>query len=245
MIFASMLCGGAPVKLQYQVGENMATAGVPVVKGGSGAKGITLATTIAAVGMLGCTLDTATLVTAQQTDNSDTARFVTVIVNPLAVWRAKLSGGAGNNTALTKYNVTTAASDGLSVTSTAIDWTSPASDEGLLYGYDGANAGIGRKITSTGAATVATLLVALPNDTVVGDNFLRIPLVASPYGYETEYPQLTTTLDQVDASAAVDTDNVNLRAVKLELRDKAGEGVTNSYVHLISHGHLFSAGLPV
>ena len=218
MDFSYLLAGGAPIMKKFQIGATT-IAGVPVCKGGAGAKGVVVGTTTAAVGMVGCTLDGATLVTAQQTDSSDTARYVTVIINPSAVWKAKLCGGATENTAIPTFAVTTASTDGLSVTSTtATDLSSPTTDEGLIFGYTGANAGVGRKVTSV-AATVATMLVALPNDTVVGDTFFRLPFCTSPYGYETQYPQLTTLLTQVDATTAVDTDNVNFNPIELELRD--------------------------
>lgn len=245
MKWAYNLHGGAPLLKKFQVGATTSNSGVPLVKGGANAKGIVVGTTIAAVGMVGVNLDTATIVTAQQSDNSDTARLITVVINPDAVYRAKLSGGATENTAIPTFAVTSASSDGLSVTSTtATDLSSPTTDEGVIFGYSGANAGVGRKVTSV-AATVATMLVALPNDTVVGDTFFRVPLCASPYGYETSYPQLTTNLYQVDMTAAVDTDNVNFNTVEMELRDASLAGITNSFVYLISNGHVFSAGLTV
>lgn len=245
--------GGAPIVKKFQAAATATYAGIPFIKGGSNAKGITVATTNAAVGLIGVSLDTATVLTAQQTDNSDPARYLTVIINPLAVYRAKLSGGAAENTALTKFPVSTASTDGLSVTAaldgsgTAVDFTNPATDEGMLFGYDGANAGILRKITSTGSATVATMLVALPNDTVVGDNFLRLPFCCSPAGYETHYPQLTTNLYQVNAGVAipVDADDVNFNFVEVEMRDASQAGVTNSFVYMVANGHVFSAGLVV
>lgn len=243
MNFAYLLSGGTPIMKKFQIGETMANAGVPVVKGGSNNEGLALATTIASVGTVGMTQDSATLVTAQQTDNSDPARMVTVIINPNAVFRAKLSGGATENTAMVQYDVTTASSTGLVVT-TGDDWSSPTTDEGVVYGYDGANAGYGRKVTSV-SASAATMLVALPNDTVVGDNFLRIPFCASPYGYETQYPQLTTNLYQIDTSVAVDTDNVNFRIVELELRDKSMNGASNCFAYIIADGHVFASGLAV
>lgn len=240
MQFAQDMTGAAPVIKRFQVGETMATAGVPVIPGGSGDEGISLASTTAAARMIGVTIDTATLVTAQQSDNSDPAAYVSVIVNPLAIYRAKLSGGATANTDLTKYDVTTASTDGLTVT-TGDEWSSPTYDEGVLFGYDGANAGVGRKITSV-SSTAATMIVALPNDTVVGDNFLRVPFCTSPYGQEAQFVQLTTNLDQVDASVAVDTDNVNFIPYELELRDISEVGVSNSFVLLRPFDHLFGGG---
>lgn len=244
MDFAYLLSGGAPIIKKFQVNATT-IAGVPVRKGGSNTKGLIVGTTVACVGMVGCTLDGATYQAAQNADGSDQQALVSVIINPHAVWKAKLSGGATENTALALFAVTTASSDGLSVTSTsATDISSPTMDEGVIFGYDGANAGIGRKITSV-AATVATVITAFPRDTVVGDRFTVVPLCAAPYGYETNYPQLTTLLTQVDATAAVDTDNVNFNPIELELRDASMNGAGNSYVYMVSNGHVFSAGLVV
>jgi hypothetical protein len=193
MDFAYLLSGGAPIIKKFQVNATLANPGVPVTKGGANSKGVIAATTTAAVGCLGCTLDTATYQAAQNTDNAtDQAAYVSVIINPQAVWRAKLSGGATENTALPLFAVTTASTTGLSVTATgATDLSSPTMDEGVIFGYDGANAGIGRKITSV-AATVATVITAFPRDTVVGDRFFVVPLCSSPYGFEMSNPQLTT-----------------------------------------------------
>ncbi len=231
----------APVVKKFQVGETMANAGVPVLVGGSGNEGIALASTTAAVDLVGVTLDTATLVTAQQSDNSDTERTVSVIINPGAVYKAKLSGGATDDTALALHTVTTASTTGLVVT-TATAWDSPTFDEGLVFGYEGANAGKGRKITSV-SSTAGTILVAFPNDTAVGDTFMRLPFVSSPYGMEDQFVQITTNLTQVDASVAVDTDNANFRVVELKIRDAASQGRTNSFAFLLGYGSIYSGGL--
>lgn len=244
MEFSYLLSGGAPIIKKFPINATT-IAGVPVRKGGANTKGLIVGTTVACVGMVGVTLDGATYQAAQNADGSENQALVSVIINPQAVWKAKLSGGATENTALALFAVTTASSDGLSVTSTtATDLSSPTMDEGVIFGYDGANAGIGRKITSV-AATVATVITAFPRDTVVGDRFTVVPLCCSPYGYETNYPQLTTLLTQVDATAAVDTDNVNFNPIELELRDASMSGSGNSYVYMVSNGHVFSAGLTV
>lgn len=226
---------------QFQIGEAMANAGVPVLVGGADNEGLALASTTAAADLVGITLDAqASLVTAQQTDNSDPARLITCIINPDAVYQAKLSGGATEDTALTLYDVTTASTTGLVVT-TGDAWNSPDYNEGVVWGYDGANAGIARKITST-SATAGTLLVALPADTVVGDNFLRAPFCASPVGMEDQFVQLSTNLYEVDASVAVDTNNANFRVVELLLRDKSDDGQNNSFAMLIPFDSIFAAG---
>ena len=220
MDFSGMTVGNTtPLRLPYQIGEAMANAGVPVVVGGGNSDGINLASTVTAVDCLGITIDAqATLVTAQQSDNSDPARRVSVIVDASAFYKAPISGGAAEETALTLFDVTTASTDGLSVT-TGDAWNSPNYDEGVLFGFDGNNAGIGRKITSADGSS-ATVIIALPFDTVVGDNFIRVPYCASPMGSEDQFVQLSTLLTELDASVAVDVDNNNFRVLALRLHDR-------------------------
>jgi hypothetical protein len=229
-----------PHMKKFQVGATLSTPGVPVLVGGAGADGIVAASTTAAADLVGVTIDTATLVTAQQTDNSDPAATVTCIISPHACYEAVLSGGATSGTALTLYDVTTASTDGLAVT-TGDAWDCPDFDEGTVWGYDGANAGVARKITST-SSTAATVMVAFPNDTVVGDNFMRAPLCASPVGMEDQFVQLTTTLDQVDASVTIDTNNNNFRCVELILKDASDNGRFTSKAVLVPFDSIFAAG---
>jgi hypothetical protein len=111
--------------------------------------------------MIGVNVDAAgTYVTAQQSDNSDTARLTSIIINPDAVWKMLMSGGSTEGTALALQTVTTASTDGLAVT-TATTWTGTEFDEGVTWGFEGANAGKARKITST-SSTAGTVTVAFP-----------------------------------------------------------------------------------
>lgn len=232
MELAYTMSGAAPLMKKFQVNATVARAGVPLVIPGAGNAGVVLATTTGAADMVGVNLDTATYVTAQQTDGSSAERKITLVVNPDAVWRMLMSGGATENTALALQTVTTAATDGLSVT-TAAEWSSPTFDEGFVWGYDGANAGQARKITSV-SSTAGTVTVAFDQDTVVGDNFLRCPY--SPIQGTTI--QLSTLLTQADASIAVGT-GAQFKTVELLLRDINNEGRTNSYVLAVSGDHVW------
>lgn len=232
MEFAYSMGGSAPLMKRYQVNATVANPGVPLVFPGAGNAGVVLGTTTGAADFVGMNLDIATYVTAQQTDGSSAERKVTLIVNPDAVWKALMSGGAAENTALTLFDVTTASATGLAIT-TGDDWTSPEFDEGFVWGYDGANAGQARKITST-SVTAATVTVAFDRDTVVGDNFLRCPY--SPIQGATV--QLTTNLYQADASIAVGT-GAQFKTVELYLRDINQEGRTNSFVLFVPTDHVW------
>ena len=222
---------------RYQVAATNTTVGMPFLIPAASGSGLVVATTTGAANMVGVNTDTAgTYVTAQQTDASDTERTVGLIINPFAVYRMLMSGGATEGTALTLYDVTTASTDGLAVT-TGDDWTSPQFDEGTVWGYDGANAKKDRKITST-SSTAATVTVAFPNDTAVGDNFLRCPY--TPLQGATI--QLTTLLTQADASIAVAT-GAAFTPIELILNDIGNEGRTTSYVLAVSADNRFTAAI--
>jgi hypothetical protein len=231
MDYAFAFSGGSPIIRKFQIGEAMANAGVPVLVGGAGNAGLALASTTAASDLMGITVDVQdTLVTAQQTDNSDPAREVSVIINPDAVYRARLSGGATSGTDLTTYTVTTASTDGLTVT--AGDFNTVDLDEGTIHCIGGANVGISRKITST-STTAATVTVAFPHDIAVGDTFIAVPY--SPG--EDQFVQLTSDFTQLDCSVATDTNNNNFRVIGLELN-----GVGDSNALIVPFDHVLAAG---
>lgn len=225
----------SPHVKKYAIGATFLHAGVLVEAPNAGDAGVTPCSTTAAADVVGISYDTATYVTAQQTDGTSAARVVSVAVNPFAVYRFLMSGGATEGTALTLYDVTTASTDGLAVT-TGDDWTLPQFDEGVLWGYDGANTKQMRKITAT-SATAATVTVALDYDTVVGDNFLRAPYW--PHDTTAKTVQFTTNLYQADASIAVGT---GCAAVihDLELYDGSESGRTHSAVLFTSNDNVYN-----
>jgi hypothetical protein len=232
MEYHYQLAGGAPIIKRYQAGATMATAGVPVTANPDTTGGLALATTTAAVLCVGVTVDTATLVTAQQSDGSDPERTVGVIVNPFAVFRARLSGGATANTALGTLTETLGDTTGLLVTFAA---ATNAMDNGSIWGYTGANAGYGRK-NITGATTTAVPHVAFPADSAIGDTFIQLPF----WYCSDHYVQLTTLLNQIDASVDTDTDNANFRVVDLKVRPSAQDGTTTSWADVIVADHMFN-----
>jgi len=232
MEYAYMLGGGAPLKMGFQINATMDTAGIPVLAPGAGNAGVQLSTTTSWANAVGVTLDTATYVTAQQTDGTSAEREVDVIISPQAVFRALMSGGSTEGTALALQAVTTATTDGLDVT-TGAEWSNPTFDEGVAWGYDGANAGQKRKITAV-SSTAATLTVAFDNDHQVGDNFLRAPYWFLDDGGNNI--QTTTLLTQADASIAVGTGGA-AKIIDMELRDVADDGQNKSFVLFIFDDH--------
>ena len=233
--FSGLLCGGAPVIRKFQINASVSYIGIPLCAPGAGNAGLALGTTTGAADMVGMNIDLpiGTYQTAQQTDNSDPERTISVIINPDAVWRARLSGGATDGTALSTYAVTTASTDGLVVT-TASEWSNPTYDEGSVWCYSGANAGKVRKITSV-SSTAATVTIAFPYDTVVGDKFCRAPF----WPFQGATAQFTTNLYEVDATIAVGT-GAAMRCIGLDVADIGGEGLTKSFVLLVSNDHIFN-----
>lgn len=215
--------GSSAIVKKYQVAATNTTIGRPYLKGATDGTGLVVATVSGAVDFVGVNIDTAgTYVTAQQSDNSDTARLQSTIINPLAVYRARLAGGAANE-ALSIRTVTTASTDGLTVTTSAYDSNIPDMNEGTVWGYSGANAGKVRKITST-AANAATVIVAFPYDIAVGDTFL----FAGIHPLHTITAQFGTDMTNIDATVAIAGD-ATVITVEMILNDLAGSGTTESY----------------
>jgi hypothetical protein len=233
MEYAYMVGGGAPLAKKYQIGVTMPDAGVPVIANVDGGAGVILPSTTAGVNQVGVSLDTATYVSAQQTDGTSAEREVTIIISPDAVFRALMSNGSTEGTALELFTVTQVSSSGADII-TGDSFTN--FDEGVIWGYDGANAGQNRKIT-IGDGTDATCAVPFDYATVIGDNFMRAPwwfldLKANDI-------TLTTLFYQVDASATVDA-GLLANCVDLELRDIGQDGRTKSFLLFMWDDHLLS-----
>jgi hypothetical protein len=239
MEFVNDLSGGSTAYLKkYQVAATNTTIGIPYLKVADGGTGVVLATVSGAVDFVGVNVDAAgTYVTSQQTDNSDTARLTTLILNPHAIYRARLCGGAANE-ALTAGTVSSASTTGLVVTVTGIDPNSPDLNEGTVWGYTGANSGRVRAIITTSTG-VANTTVAFPFDTAVGDQFL----FANLRPLRTILAQFTTDMTAIDASATLSGDATAV-TIEMILNDAAGDGTTNSYGLIQFADSLFlSAGL--
>ena len=150
MEYAYALSGaGVPKVFKFQVNETLADGGIVVLAPGAGNAGVQISTTTSMANAVGVTLDTATYLTAQQTDGTSAEREVSVLISPDACFRALMSGGATEGTALTQYPITTASATGLVVTTASIaNWASPDFDEGVVWFDDGANVEAKRKVTS-------------------------------------------------------------------------------------------------
>ena len=232
MDFSFSFGGSAPIIKKYHIGEAMATAGVPVeVPTLADTDGLLLCETTTAIDVLGVTIDAqATRNTAQQSDNSDPAVYVSVIVSPDAVYKARLSGGATSNTVIATQTNTVANADGLQLT---LGLAANPYDDGYVWGYAGANASILRKITAVDG-TNEVPIIAFPFDIAVDDTFL-----AATFGPgELAGMQLTSTLEQIDVTADLQSTD-NFRCVEFEQKDASEEGNGNSYAYISIFDHLF------
>lgn len=228
----------APIIHKFQIGEAMATEGVPVEIGTlSDTYGLLKCETTSCVDCVGVTYDAqATRNTAQDpggVTGADPAVLVSVIVNPHALWKAQLSGGATSGTAMSLFTETVGSSTGVLLTTGAA--ASPY-DDGYAWGYDGGNPGILRKIVDVDG-TDADLIIAFPKAIAIGDTFLLTTFGPG----ELAGMQLTTTLEQIDATGDQQgTDN--FRCVRLAGLDSGDEGRTRSWALISIFDHLFASG---
>jgi hypothetical protein len=237
--FAYDLYGSVPVIKKFQYGVSLTTSGIPFTVPAANTPGIVIGTTTGATDFVGMSIDKgvdrtnlpqSNYTTTQGVGAASAERMVTLIINPFAVWQWKMSGGATNDTALALRTVTTASAGGTAIT-TNESWTGTEYDEGVTWGYQGSNAGRFRKITST-SSTAGTVTIPFDYATVVGDTFIRAPY----WPMQTVTVQLSTNLDQADASIAVGT-GAPFRVTELILRDSTDAGQTNSFVLGISNSH--------
>lgn len=233
MRFAKTFSGGPELIYKYQVDQDFAAAGVPVLESATGESGVDLGTTTGMANAIGVSIDTATKQTAQQTTGT-AAELLSVTVNPDAVFWARLSGAAAAGTALPAYACTTASADGLSVITTEFDVNSPDLADGVVWGYSGANVGQYRKITATGAND-ATVEIPFDNDIAVGDKFLY----ANRFEADIAGITLCTELTEVSSQVAEATTGA-MRVVQMDLRDKGNDGLLKSWFLLLFADHAYS-----
>ena len=236
MELAYILSGGAPFMKRYMAGTTISTAGIPVLGAVDAATDLASiepasATADVAIGsQVGLAIDTTGTVAATGV-TSDADLFVTVIINPDAVYRAKMSGGTAADTVLATTSATAADATGATVTGAT------TLDNGAVWGYTGNNVGSFRRADDT----AGSLSINFVNGILTTDTYIAVH--GFPCGVElisVECYDLTADLTQVVAQTASVTNN-NFAIVDMELRDSSQSGTTNSYVHLISNNHLFGS----
>ena len=236
MEIVGFLHGGAPVIKKYQVAQDVDVIGLALLASTGAEAGLDLSTTTNAADMAGINLDTATYVTAQQSGGSDVERTVECVINPDVILKIRMSGGAASSTALSKYAITTATTDGLDCASTNLG--SNDMDAGSVWFFDGVNQGQKRKIGAWTNATTADPIVAFNGDHQIGDNVMVAPVF--PMDIDSATITLTTELDQMDASAAISTGAAEFTCIETVLGDKASEGETTSYILAVPNDHFLN-----
>ena len=236
MFVSGFFSGGAPVIKKYQVAQTVSVANSPLLASTGAEPGLDAPTTTNLADWVGLCLDTATYVTAQQTDGTKAERTVSCVINPDIIVKARLSGSGTAGAALTRYDITTATTDGLDVT-TGDDFSGTTRDSGSVWGYTGANAGQLRKITAV-STTAITVVVAFENDHQVGDEFLVAPV--SPMEIDTVTVTLTSDFTEIDCSVATATNTARLQCIELLARGFADNGTTNSWGLFVPSDHFLN-----
>lgn len=234
MIQGGHMFPGAHVLKEYQIGEAI-TRGAPLVAAVlADVDGVKMCTTSNSFMSIGLAIDGApTRNTAQQTNNSDPAVYVSIDARPDLLMRSVLSGGSTDGTALEEVSNLTASTNGLLITTTA---NQSAYDDGVAWGATGANAGKLRKITAV--TTTSTPIIAYPSDIAVGDTFYFCTFGKGERAGVT----LTTALTQVDASSDGQA-NSNFRCWEFYQKAKGEQGATRSEVLLTFLHHIFGVAV--
>lgn len=155
----------------------------------------------------------------------DTEGLVRVCINPDAIYRARMSGGATAGTALQTVTNDTANAAGTTVT--AADTPDADMDDGTCWCITGGNAGLSRRVTTYTPNTSWVVTVPFPRTIGVNDTFH-----VSPYSpYVTVAIQLTSNFVDADASIAFGTGG-NARVLELIL-----QAASDSYVHFVARDH--------
>jgi hypothetical protein len=224
MLALKTLSGGAFVHQTFQIEDDFATAGVAAIPGAAADAGVQNPTTTSLINVYGHSVDTAT---------GDTGDLLTLIINPDLVLRAKFSGGATSDTALTIATAGTSASTTVD-NITGLVPNSPDIDDGVVWGYNGSNVGVYRAIIAADANTI-TVRNTWPTTPSSGDEFLTGS--RAPGGLLGV--QLTSAFDQVDGTAESPQGNT-YAVLDGEFRGVDDAGTTNSFLHIVASLHAFS-----
>lgn len=156
-------------------------------------------------------------------DPKNASEVEVIYALPGVLFRAPIYNGT-HGTALTELTVTTASSDGLTITH-ASD-TAIASPDKLttVYCRKGANRGIYRVVTTVATGS-QTLTVAFPYDTVAGDEFVSVNLKLA---LSRVYFDATACF--IDASAVVSANYYNIFVHELNLEESGKEYAIFSFL---------------
>lgn len=158
-----------------------------------------------------------------------------VIINPLAVYRAKCAGSATAGTALSAatLHVLTQTTASTTVITDTTSGYSNSRDGGTVFVLSGKNKGLSRVSTSHVDATSSTVTVAFPNSVAIGDK-----VVVVPYSCSSHKVQPTTNLVEADASIAIGT-GIDCAVVDVKLQSPINATNPEIFVYFILHDTIF------
>lgn len=143
------------------------------------------------------------------------------VITPNTVLRAPIYNAAVG-TAPTEVTSTNTSSDGLGITTGAIDFTPENTSTATIYCRSGANAGAYRLLDDS-STTVHTWDKAMRNDIAVGDTFVVVPV--RTHGFSTVMFDSTTAayIDCADANVIAGTDRWGITVLRLDLSTAGNE----------------------
>lgn len=143
------------------------------------------------------------------------------LIHPMTVLRAPLRNAA-IGTAPTVVTATAGDTDGVAVTTGAIDFTSTTGNLSTIYCRSGANAGVYRTLDSS-SSTAHTWDVATRNDTEIGSTWVAVPV--RTHGLSTVMFDATTAMfiDVADNPVLAGTARWDINVIRLDLSEPGGE----------------------
>lgn len=232
MNLAYTLSNGGPLVKKYKIAATVGYAGIPLLDASTATAGVRNATTTSLANCIGLGLDTATYTTTQSA--SMVEGVVSVVINPDAVIKARMSGSATEGTQLGVTTNSSASAGGTVVTITSGDAApnSPSMVDGTAIALSGNNVNLLRTISSV-AATTATVTVPFPLAIAVNDTFVLIPW--SPAHASAITAILTTNLYEVRG----DSDSTGDAAINcVDLQIDSALPRTNSFLHFLFRDHV-------
>lgn len=231
MMVGGYLGATSPTRKKFMIGASIVSAGIPVI---DGAAGVIPCTTTDGADTPGLGEDTAVYSTTQATVlAAGDQQFVTVHTNPMALVRARISGGAAEGTVMTTLTNTSASAGGTVITSASVGTATMAS--GRVWCIAGNNVGQFRMCTSFSSGVSCTVTVPFTRALAVGDQFLWTPFTPEP-GAGCGNAQATTLFTEVDGSIVAGTGLV------VTTYDVEMNGPSNSYVNFLLQDHLYRDG---
>jgi len=223
--------GGDPVIKKLHIGGDIAAGVIAIMDGTFKGFAIPQPAATNADG-LGVSLDSGVYAVATPVQNS-------IIINPLAVYRGRVSGTAAGGGLLSAASTnvltnTLASATGVLVTAAATGTTELAG--GTIFCLTGANAGLRRPILSYVASTSVTVTLQFPNAIAVGDKFVVVPV--SPVGH---FHTATTNLLEINGVAAVGA-AVLAGGVDVELELPINPTNPEVYYDYVLQNHLLNPG---